>query len=240
MNRKVIYTCLTGKYDSLKDPDYVKQDWDYICFTDDLKQSDYKIWNLKQIPFKSKSKIVLSRFPKINPHLVLPEYEYSIYHDSNINVVNSYIYDRAEELINQNVAISIPRHPYRKCIYDEAETCIREGRSLKKPVIKLTAYLKSQHFPEAYGLFENNFIFREHKKENIKLLSNAWWDLFYHYAKRDQLSLVFLLWKFQISCMPFFKNGSNVRNHYSIKYYSHNVGINYKIKCRIFKLLNHL
>lgn len=32
--RSVVYTCLTGGYDSLKEHRYVDDDWDYVCFTD--------------------------------------------------------------------------------------------------------------------------------------------------------------------------------------------------------------
>lgn len=32
--RSVVYTCLTGGYDSLKEHRYIDNDWDYVCFTD--------------------------------------------------------------------------------------------------------------------------------------------------------------------------------------------------------------
>jgi hypothetical protein len=31
---KVIYTCISGNYDTLHDNIYVNPDWDYVCFTD--------------------------------------------------------------------------------------------------------------------------------------------------------------------------------------------------------------
>jgi len=32
--RKVVYTCISGNYDTLRDPSYVTPGWEYICFTD--------------------------------------------------------------------------------------------------------------------------------------------------------------------------------------------------------------
>ena len=32
--RKTVYTCITGEYDELTEPDYITPGWDYICFTD--------------------------------------------------------------------------------------------------------------------------------------------------------------------------------------------------------------
>jgi hypothetical protein len=30
----VVYTCISGLYDTLKDPSFVNKEIDYICFTD--------------------------------------------------------------------------------------------------------------------------------------------------------------------------------------------------------------
>jgi hypothetical protein len=33
-NNKVVYTCITGDYDTLIEPRYVTEGFDYVCFTD--------------------------------------------------------------------------------------------------------------------------------------------------------------------------------------------------------------
>ena len=35
--RGVVYTCLTGNYDTLREHKYLNKNWDYVCFTDDEK-----------------------------------------------------------------------------------------------------------------------------------------------------------------------------------------------------------
>ena len=39
MNRKVIFTCLTGGYDRLEQPVAVAPDWDYVCFMNGAQDS---------------------------------------------------------------------------------------------------------------------------------------------------------------------------------------------------------
>ena len=47
-NKKVVYTCISGKYDTLMDPIYVNDDFDYICYTDQPFKSN--IWEIRPIP----------------------------------------------------------------------------------------------------------------------------------------------------------------------------------------------
>ena len=46
-----------------------------------------------------------------------------------------------------------------------------------------------------YGFTENNLIYRKHNEKDIVDLMDEWWYLLKNYAKRDQLSFVWLLWK---------------------------------------------
>ena len=38
MNKNVIYTCLTGNYDGLKQPKYIYDGYDYICFSNEFSE----------------------------------------------------------------------------------------------------------------------------------------------------------------------------------------------------------
>ena len=38
----ICYTCITNKYDNLKDPRVVTPGWKYICYSDEQQKSD--IW----------------------------------------------------------------------------------------------------------------------------------------------------------------------------------------------------
>ena len=49
MNKKVVYTCITGGYDNLIDPSYVTEGYDYVCFTDNLELKS-KVWEIRPLP----------------------------------------------------------------------------------------------------------------------------------------------------------------------------------------------
>ena len=76
--RSVVYTCLTGGYDSLKEHRYIDNDWDYVCFTDNkelLAQKKCGIWEIRPLAYVGADNTRSSRYHKINPHKLFPDYE---------------------------------------------------------------------------------------------------------------------------------------------------------------------
>ncbi len=221
MNSRVVYTSLVGKYDSLNNPKYIMQDWDYICFSNNIMKRNGSIWEIRPIPFQHNDDTILSRYSKINPHLVLPEYEYSLYIDANIEFLDDSIERRITELISKDVLISAIPHPYRNCIYQEAQICIELGLDTRAKIEKLIKFLKDERYPENNGLFENGLIFRRHNTPLITSMSKDWWDLLLRFSRRDQLSFGYVLWRKNINCVAFTKKGISVRNLPSIRYVLH-------------------
>jgi len=209
---KTIYTTLIGNYDTLKDPSVVDSSWDYICFSNHLKQKDFCVWQIKPIENNEKlSPLELSRYTKLMPHLFLPEYEQSIYIDSNIDITTHFLYERANELLENKHLISIPIHPTRDCIYEEIDKLIVRGKDQVSRLKKHYHFLEKEHYPKKHGLFENNVIYRKHKDSKIIALSELWWHTFLTYAKRDQLSFCYSLWKLNMTCTPFMP--SDISDH---------------------------
>lgn len=221
MNRNVVYTSLVGNYDSLTNPEYIMPNWDYVCFSNDIKKSNENIWEIRPIPFKHADNTILSRYSKINPHLVLPEYEYSLYIDANIEFLDNSIERRITELINNDVIISAIPHPFRNCIYQEAQICIELGLDPRRKIEKQIKFLKDEKYPENNGLFENGLILRRHNDPLISSMGKDWWDLLLRFSRRDQLSFGYVLWKKNIECVEFTTKGLSVRNLPSIRYVLH-------------------
>lgn len=236
--KKVIYTSLVGDYDDFTDPHFVNDKWDYICFSNHLDEKKFNIWKIKRIPLNTKNKTVLSRYVKINPHVVLSDYDYSIYIDSNIDITSNFLYDRADELIKSNEIISLSMHPLRDCIYDEAKVCIQEGRDKKKNIMKTVNYLKKKDYPAHQGLFENGVIFRNHNHPKITSLSEQWWDLYLKLSKRDQLTFAFLLWSNKIPYTYLLPKNKSFRSHPGFSFKPHKKNILKSLKLRMKILLN--
>ena len=86
-NKKVIYTCITGGYDSLIEPKYVTEGFDYICFTDNPNLNS-DVWIIKPLPSETDglSQVKKQRYVKINAHKVVGEYDLSIWVDGNVTI----------------------------------------------------------------------------------------------------------------------------------------------------------
>lgn len=215
MNKKVIYTCITGDYDDLKNHSFVNNEWDYVCFTDDLKikNKENSIWEIRQIKYSEMDDVRNQRWHKLHPHVLFPEYEESLWVDANIDIINGGVFDDIEKIKEKNEKIAITKHPARNCLYDELEACLaihKDNEDLMKRQIEL---IKKDDFPKDFGLFETNFIYRKHLDEKIIKIMGDWWHWIKNYSRRDQLSLTYVLWKnnFNISSLndkPY--NGSDL------------------------------
>lgn len=223
MNRCVIYTCLTGGYDGLTQPKYIYEGFDYICFSNDFTESHIGIWEIRKIPFLIDDKLRLSRFVKINPYLALPEYEYSLWMDSNLQIVGLELKYRLEELIHSGSLMAFVAHPIYNCIYEDAFKCIWDGKDSYFTIKKQINYLRSQGYPLGKGLYENNLIFRKHLHHLNVLVSESWWKLYLTYSKRDQLSLCYVFWANHIECVNLLLPiGVSTHNYVAIKRVKHN------------------
>lgn len=206
----VIYTALFGGYDLLIEPPKKFLNSDFICFTDDPNLvSD--IWDIRIVDNVS-DPVKANREIKFLPHKFIPEeYSYSIYIDSNIKIIND-PYDLAIASL-ENGKICIPEHFERNCIYEELDECLSLGKINNDEFEILNETLKKDGYPRAYGLGENNIIIREHHDPEVIFLMQKWWDFFLNGPKRDQLSLLYLAWKFNIQ-IEIIKESSRNKNKY--------------------------
>lgn len=161
-NNKVIYTCLVGGYDPLTQPGYVAEGFDYVCFTNDLPEGRSGIWQIRPIPFTCDDPTRLSRFVKLNPHVALPEYEYSFWMDACLSINGPAIPERLNELISAGTLIAQVRHPDLDCIYDDALLCMQLGNESYHKLKRQVDFLKREGYPAHNGLYENNVMLRQH------------------------------------------------------------------------------
>jgi len=217
--RGVVYICITNDYDDIKEIEiykYIDKNWDYICFTDNKKNIEQKqigIWEIKSLQFNELDNIRNNRWHKINTHILFPQYEQSIYIDSNINILTSFLFDFIKD--NQSQII-LPRHCERNCIYDEYNAVLKFHMDNPKLIMEELNLLKKSNMPHNYGLCENNIIYRRHNTPEIINLMKEWWFMISNYSKRDQLSLMYLLWKrkFDIRNITFQNTRLDLYNFY--------------------------
>jgi hypothetical protein len=187
----VVYTAIFGGYDTLSP---VVSNWniDFICFTDNAQLRSAG-WSVVVVDSSAADSVLASRQYKINPHIFLADYDFSLYIDGNVKIVHDPFFLFQKYLANHSIAMQ--KHPDRDCSYAEASVCVEQGLADEQLVrLQMTRYA-SEGFPEGYGLTDNSIIFRRHLDKDIVNLMNAWWGEFCRGARRDQLSLQYLIWK---------------------------------------------
>lgn len=220
-NRKCIYTALTGGYDNLNQPQVIDDSYDYICFSNDIKQSNIGVWQIRPISFTHKDNTRVSRYPKFHPHVLLSDYEYSVYIDANNIILDEYIYRQAETLFKEKAIIGQVVHPYRNCIYKEIFDCMFYGSDKWTSLVKSLHFLLKNKFPFQVGLFENNLIFWNHHNPIIAEVLDEFWNIYLTKSRRDQLSLRYVYYTHNIHPALILPEGEHMGNSTHIKRVEH-------------------
>ena len=157
-----------------------------------------------------------NRYLKINAHKYLPShYNFSIYIDGNIVIIND-----INEFLNKinekygHFNFYLPIHPERDCIYEEAKAVLKHRRDNAKSVRAQIKKIKQDGFPEHFGLSENNVLIRYHKDPVTIKFMDKWWKMLMKGSKRDQLSFMYISWKYN------FKNYALIERKLLRKYFN--------------------
>ena len=194
-NKKVVYTCITKDYDLLIDPQYISEDFDYVCFTDNESLTS-DIWDIKPLPkeIEGLSHVKKQRYVKINPHKLLNEYDLSVWVDGCVSLKGD-LNELFNDALKEDCSIYVPRHPSRNCIYAEATAVIKMKKDKKENVDPQIERYKREGFPKDYGLLQSNILIRKHNNEDCIKLMEDWFNEVKNGSHRDQLSFNYALWK---------------------------------------------
>ncbi len=204
--KKVIYTCITGEYDGLYNHQYVDEEWDYVCFSDSVVQTDLNSsWRILPLKDKSFDDQRINRWHKINAHLCVGDYEDSIYIDGNIDILSKDFFDEIKKQKELSSIFSVMAHPARDCLYQEALACIELGKDTSKNIEPQMEVYRRDRYPEHNGLYTNSILYRKHNNKKVIKMMNEWWTQLRDYSRRDQLSLPYIFWKnkFKPHILPF-------------------------------------
>jgi len=196
MNRKVIYTCITGGYDDVQEQTYVNPEYDYICFTDDMTTVKDSMWEFRPLVFSELTGLRNSRWHKLHPHDLFPQYDESLWIDGNLDILSPKFFDTMN--IEDDDVIRVSRHPHQRYLWDEYAL----NRELDKDDLNLMRLeeekIKSTGFDGDYRdgtFFETGIMWRRHNDPRCRELMDDWWWWIDHYSFRDQLSFTYVLWE---------------------------------------------
>jgi hypothetical protein len=192
------YTCICGKYDA---PRTGFSSLPVIEYCDN-KNVD-----------KFSEPVMNAKIYKILSHKFISS-KYSMWVDGNIYPLSD---SRKYIELLEDADILVFKHPYRKCIYEEAAAAKRRVQNFQRPIIdeQINQYRKNG-MPENFGLAECNMIIRKNSLE-VEEFNTFWWAEICKYSHRDQLSFPYVWWKMQDKIKIKFVEG-NIRNCDDFKY----------------------
>lgn len=218
----VIYSAMVGAYDDILQPLVVDERFDYVLFSNEIKETNIGVWQVRPIAYNNADNTRICRYVKTHPEEMVPGYEASIWMDSNVQIMTPYLYHRVEELYDEGVLFSSMWHPVRKCIYEEAFAVVNMMVEHENVVVDWCHKLRKENYPKNYGLFETCVLYRKHKLEKVSEVDAFWWRCIENYSRRDQLSCNYALWQHGMPIYYFFGEGKNARNTEHLKLIMHN------------------
>ena len=223
MEKVAVYTSIIGHYDKLLQPAVPAEGFDFICFVGKGEKTVERdgVWEIRELPWEGADKALTSRYPKMHPHVLLPEYTYSLWVDGNVELVTTEVYDIVSAKVAEGVMFSGMEHPSRDCIYAEARKC-RDMRYIGYPKLAQLhlTYLLSG-IPRHAGLMEANVMLRCHNAAVVRDFDEMWWSKVVKLCRRDQLSQVMCLRKFGLPQDHLLPAGFSTCNHPAFRYCPH-------------------
>ena len=209
MNKIIIYTVITGNYDSIKQPLVVEEGVEYVLFTNNPKIIDAGVWRVAHIPSElwqgrteRENNILLSRMVKILPHKYLPEgAEWSLYIDADMVIKRP-----LTELLNNlhsKTLFAACRHSYCKSVQEEIEDLLSKNMVQLEQVQHQWNKYKEWGFRDDLGISENGLLIRKHNNQHVQSLMQLWWSEYQQGCLRDQVSLMPCIYKTDF--MPYFQ-----------------------------------
>jgi len=127
-----------------------------------------------------------AKWYKINAHLVLPDYDRSLWIDGSLDMRDPAFITR---MLSSEAAWTLFPHPDRDCVFDEAVA----SRGLRKyngcPIEEQVAAYRSINHPEHWGLWCMTLMARNHRQPSLALIERRLWDEVDRWPMNDQIAL---------------------------------------------------
>ncbi len=190
-NKICVYTCITGKYDTLKEIDNMEGGIDYYCFTNNHSLLS-NTWKIIYLDDENCNNILLCRKIKILGHPVINNYDLSLWIDGSLKIVSSVSDFIKKYCSDESYSMYTFKHHERDCIYEEAQVCINLGKANLEDIKKQMQVYKKAKYPEHNGLVETGIIVRRNNDIQLKHTMSLWYEYLVRYTTRDQLSFNFI------------------------------------------------
>lgn len=193
MARRCIYTVLYGDRDRLlAQPVRAASGLDFIAFTDD-PAADWPGWTSRTLPQRLPGDPVRSaRYAKFHPHVLLPDYDASLYIDATVLLRQPPEALFAALLDGHADTMACLAHSHRACVLDEVRAVL--GLSYDDPELCLRqmAVCAQAGWRGTVKLTWSGLLLRHHHHPRVVAMMQAWWEHVLRFSRRDQLSFAFV------------------------------------------------
>ena len=186
-----VYTAIFGRPDVLLEPFYDAWAVPLRCFTD-LTFKGKSVWQMVKLRFDDLPPVRRNRKIKIWCPAMFRGYEYSLYVDSNVEI----LVDPREliQFLEPGSDICVFRHPERDCLYEEARVVMRRRLDDPEVVRRQVARYRERGVKPHAGLWACTVILRRHTSFMMDFCA-AWWAEVDAFSCRDQISFPYIVGK---------------------------------------------
>lgn len=209
--RVVVFTAIIGGKDDLVIPEHIVNDWDYVCFSDTEIPGEH-IFEIRKPDYLDADPVWTARFIKTHPHLYFQEYTYAVWLDSSILIRGPHLETMVNRCMEQDILFMGNPHPDRECLYEELAKCIQLQKDDPGVMKSQVERYKREGYPMQNGMLETGILIRRHNDSRVIDLDNDWWNEINSGSCRDQLSVMYVLWKHQLP-YSLMENMKNIRYH---------------------------
>ncbi len=206
----VVYTVVSGNYDSIKLPERLDDRLDYVLFTD-VPVPDTGIYQVKPITYCHEDATRAARFVKTHPHMLLRDYDIAIWVDASIMILGD-LYPMVEGFLASGKAVAAIPHPRRISIYEEVDACVRQGKDDPETMRAQADHYRSGGFVHN-DLLESGLMMFDLRNDRIRTFLDSWWTEIDRFSKRDQLSLNYALVKSGLDPHWLTERPNSLRDH---------------------------
>jgi len=196
IRKKAVYTAVTGNYDALRKPLFINPDWDYICFYDEPLLNAELIsdfWKLIRLEEAGLSPVMLARKVKALPALYLPDYDYSLWMDGNLVIIDDI--DSLAPNQQKDAPLMCFNSDFKKCVYNEGMNYVKKGLpDADKIAGRLKAYAR-QDYPKDIKMADVSVLFRTHNDPELIKVMESWWEDTLSFGSADEFGFNYACWK---------------------------------------------
>ncbi|MGJ4727995.1 rhamnan synthesis F family protein [Luteimonas sp. SDU101] len=218
--RVVVYTAISGGYESLLPQVWLNPAYDYVAFCD-RPVMDGGCWDVRPMDYWSPDPVRMARYVKTHPHKYFRGYDYAVWVDANV-MMRADISKYVEMLADRpDIPVGGIPHPIRRTIASEAEAVIAAKKDDPAVIEKQMERYKVAGFPDKDGLIETNFMVVALEHPQAAKVMSRWWSEIDCGSRRDQLSLNYALWQHRQDWIRLFDEHRSLRDTKEFAYFGH-------------------